>query len=212
MGSMMLHAGRFLILVSVIDLALGVGLRAQTQTQGQAQGQGQGQGNDRRRESRDAVLSMRSPEPSDLGKENLDRVAASAVQLRTVLIKDPGILVELKRWVANEATNSGQIVDDEMMSDQAIFDRLENDVPFRSLATRLVQRYGYLLPSINPDSEIAKEQDLLMKERVRRLAARQEQEDQDTLAAEDGEKNPNRQESKSEGTNCDPRIQPNCNH
>ena len=169
------------------------------------------QGNDRRTQSRDASTSVRSPESRDLAKDNLDRVAASAVQLQAVLLKDPGILVELKRWVANEATNSGQIVDDESLSDQAIFDRLESDVAFRSIATRLVQRYGYLLPSVNPESEIAKEQDLVMKERVRRLAARQEKADQDSMAAEEAEKNPEQRQSRIPRTICDPQSQTNCN-
>jgi len=39
-------------------------------------------------------------------------VAASADQLKEVLVKDAGILVELKRWVAKEATDNGQIVED----------------------------------------------------------------------------------------------------
>jgi len=85
-------------------------------------------------------------------------VAASADQLKEVLVKDAGILVELKRWVAKEATDNGQIVEDSSLTDQTIFDRLERDTAFRSVATRLVQRYGYLLPSINPDSEIGKQQ------------------------------------------------------
>ena len=152
---------------------------------------------------------MRSVESSDLAKENMERVAASSIQLQTVLLKDPGILVELKRWVATEATNSGQIVDDDSLTDQAIFDRLDHDVSFRSVATRLVQRYGYLLPSVNPDSDIAKEQDLIMKERIRRLAQRQEREDQDALAEEETGKNQD-QSSRVERTTCDPRSQANC--
>ncbi len=154
-------------------------------------------------------MSTRPVESPDLGRENLQRVAASSVQLQTVLLKDPGILVELKRWVANEATNSGQIVDDESLTDQAIFDRLEHDVMFRSVATRLVQRYGYLLPSVNPESDIAKEQDLLLKERVRRLAQREDREAQDSL--EETDKNLGHEQSKVERTSCDPRSQSNCN-
>jgi len=34
---------------------------------------------------------------SDLSKDNLDRVAASPAQIKEVLIKDPGLMVELKR-------------------------------------------------------------------------------------------------------------------
>jgi len=40
-------------------------------------------------------------------------------------------MVELKRWVAKEATDSGQVVEDSSLTDQAIFERLEQDVAFR---------------------------------------------------------------------------------
>src|SRR6202790_3790735 len=40
-------------------------------------------------------------EPSpDFAQENLRRVAASANQIRAVLVKDEGLLGELRRWVA----------------------------------------------------------------------------------------------------------------
>src|SRR5579885_2022252 len=113
----------------------------------------------------------------DFAKENLDRVAASAAQIRAVLSKDAGLMVELKRWVAKEATDNGQIVEDSALTDDAIFERLEHDVAFRSVATRLGQRYGYLLPTINPESEAAKEQDLVLRERARRLVQIEAQED-----------------------------------
>src|SRR5260370_77513 len=72
--------------------------------------------------------AYRTEEPSELAEENRGRVAASATQIRGVLVKDEGLLVELKRWVAKEATDNGQVVDDSMLTDQAIFDRLEQDV------------------------------------------------------------------------------------
>ena len=53
--------------------------------------------------------------------------------------------MELKTWVAKEATDNGQVVDDSMLTDQAIFDRLDHDVEYGETA-RMVQRYGYLLP------------------------------------------------------------------
>jgi len=120
-------------------------------------------------------------EISDLEKDNLSRVAASAAQLRGVLVKDPGLLVELKRWIAKEATDNGQIVNDADLTDNAIFDRLSSDIAFRSVATRLVQRYGYLRPTVDPDSEMGKQQELLIKERVRRLVQIESQEDADSL-------------------------------
>src|SRR5258705_10191591 len=117
-----------------------------------------------RRHASGYAEAVRADRLSDLAKENLQRVAASSSQLQTVLVKDPGILVELKRWVAKEATDNGQIVEDSALTDQAIFDRLDHDLGFRSVTTRLVQRYGYLLPSVNPDSDLGKEQDLIMKD------------------------------------------------
>jgi polysaccharide export outer membrane protein len=122
-----------------------------------------------------------NPEVSDLENENLLRVAASPSQIQDVLLSAPGILVELKRWAANEASDNGQILGDEDLTDSAIFERLRNDVAFRSVATRLVQRYGYLRPSVNPASEIGKEQDLLIKERVRRLVQIEALEDSEAL-------------------------------
>ena len=125
----------------------------------------------------------RAPELSELAQDNLNRVAASSVQIREVLVKDAGLLVELKRWVAKEAADNGQVVEDSNLSDLAIFDRLDRDVAFRSVATRLVQRYGYLLPSPNPDSSMAKEEDLVLKERARRLVQIEAQEDSEAMAA-----------------------------
>ncbi len=37
-------------------------------------------------------------------------VGASAAEVKTVLVKDPGLMVELKRWVAKDATDHGQII------------------------------------------------------------------------------------------------------
>jgi polysaccharide export outer membrane protein len=197
MGAKMVHIGKFLILTSLVASMFCVGVRAQ--------------GNNQRYQSREVVQSVRPAEPSDLAKENLERVAASAAQLQGVLAMDPGILVELKRWVAKEATDNGQIVEDASLTDQAIFDRLEHDVVFRSVATRLVQHYGYLLPSVNPESDIAKEQDLVMKERVRRLAQRQDRAEAEALEAEEATKKEEKQEPKVERTDCDSRHQRDCN-
>jgi hypothetical protein len=113
---------------------------------------------------------------SELGRENLSRVAASAEDIKTVLVKNTGLMVELKRWVAKDATTHGQIISDVDLSDDTIFDRLQSDVQFRSIATQLVQRYGYLVPQVNPDSAAGKQQELLAKERVKWMAQNEEEE------------------------------------
>jgi len=121
--------------------------------------------------------------PSELGRDNLSRVAASAPDIKTVLVKDTGLMVELKRWVARDATAQGQIISETDLTDDAIFDRLQSDVQFRSVATQLVQRYGYLVPQLNPDSAAGKEQELLVKERVKLLAQREDDEEQEKARA-----------------------------
>src|ERR1700688_2918290 len=121
--------------------------------------------------------SRRLSEASELANENYEHLAAAPRLVQEVLLTDPALLVELKRLAIKEATDNGQIVEDSSLTDQAIFERLEQDIKFRSLATRLVQRYGYLLPSFNPESEIAKQRDLVLKERARRQVQVEERED-----------------------------------
>ena len=82
--------------------------------------------------------------------------------------------MELKRWVAKDAADRGQIVKDSDLTDAAILSRLANDIRFRSAATRLLQSYGYLLPKVNPDSEVGREQAALEQERIRELVATQQ--------------------------------------
>jgi protein involved in polysaccharide export with SLBB domain len=140
----------------------------------------------------------------DLSQENLLRVAASAIQIRTVLIKDEGLLVELKRWIAKEATDNGQVVEDSKLTDQAIFERLERDIAFRSVATRLLQRYGYLMPTPNPDSDYAKEKQLVLQERARRLVQIEAQEDTESLKPQRNDRDLERTAA------CDPRREEDC--
>ena len=117
------------------------------------------------------LFAQTRPQPSspqsELGRQNMTHVAASVGQLVAVLHRDPGLMVELKRWIAKDATDHGQLISDSDLTDEAIFDRLESDITFRSVATALVQKYGYLQPSVNPESPLAKQQELLTQERVK---------------------------------------------
>src|ERR1700732_5405187 len=141
---------------------------------------------------------------SELGRENLSRAAASATDLKAILIKDVGLMVELKRWIAKDATGHGQIISDSDLTDEAIFDRLEMDVQFRSTATLLVQRYGYLVPKLNPESEAAKERELLVQERTKWLAQAQEQER--AMASQ------KRMAKVQNAANCDSQLDEQCNN
>jgi protein involved in polysaccharide export with SLBB domain len=107
---------------------------------------------------------------TELGRENLARVAASVQEIKLLLLKDSGLMVEVKRWMAKEATSNGQVINDMDLTDDAIFDRLVTDMPFRSAVTLILQKYGHLLPKLNPESEAAKERELVLQERARMLA------------------------------------------
>jgi protein involved in polysaccharide export with SLBB domain len=146
---------------------------------------------------------QQAPVPqSELARQNMARVAASTGQLIAILHRDPGLMVELKRWIAKDATDHGQLIADTDLTDEAIFDRLETDTNFRGVATLLVRKYGYLQPLVNPESPLAKQQELLMQERVKWLA-------QD----EESERANERQQQKlalQKPQACDPRISSNC--
>jgi polysaccharide biosynthesis/export protein len=167
----------------------------------------QGQVNQQPRAARAESRADGQSELSDLAKDNFSRVAASSLQIREVLVKDAGILVELKRWIAKEATDNGQVVEDSKLADDAVFDRLDRDLAFRSVATRLLQRYGYLMPSPNPDSSFAKQEDFLLKERARRLVQIEAQEDSESL--QPGKSSQTSQEVDRTAT-CDPRQDQDC--
>ena len=141
---------------------------------------------------------------SELAIGNYDRVAASVLEIKEVLLGNPGLMVELKRLIAQEASDGGQIVNDDDLTNQAVFDRLAADVGFRAAATRLLQRYGYLLPKVNPDSDAAKEQDLILKERARRLVQIESQEDMNSSQRQTLDRTRGTQES------CSPRYDTSC--
>ena len=106
---------------------------------------------------------------SALARQNLDYVAASAPDIEKVLEAQPGLLVELQHWVARDAADHGQMVDEQQMSKEGIYDRLDNDLKFRAVATRMLQSYGYLTPEVNPNSKMGREQQLQLVAAEKRL-------------------------------------------
>ncbi|MGD0226644.1 MAG: SLBB domain-containing protein [Terriglobia bacterium] len=161
--------------ISLLGFAGTPAVPAQEQEQGQPERQQrqerpeqqQQQGQERPRQQE---RLQRQERVADWATDNLDMVAATTAQIREVLAKDPGLMVELKRLMAKQAIEKGQIVAEKDLEDDAILDRLTTDIRFRALATRLLQRYGYLSPELNPLSPSGKEQDLMMRARAERLA------------------------------------------
>ena len=124
-----------------------------------------------------ATQASPSVRPPDIIADNLDRVAASAGQILDVLNREAGLMVELKRLLAQEAGESGQILEESDLTDTAVAERLSSDLRARVLATRLLRRYGYLVPRLNPDSDLKVEQSLLQQERAKILARAAERPD-----------------------------------
>lgn len=106
--------------------------------------------------------------PADIVADNLDRVAATADQILEILTREAGLMVEFKRLVAQDAGASGQILEESDLTNSAVTERLREELRSRVLATRLLQRYGYLLPKVNPDSELAAERNLALQDCYRR--------------------------------------------
>ena len=92
--------------------------------------------------SNSATQASPSVRPPDIIADNLDRVAASAGQILEVLNREAGLMVELKRLLAQEAGESGQILEESDLTDTAVAERLSSDLRVRVLATRLLRRYG----------------------------------------------------------------------
>ncbi len=108
---------------------------------------------------------------SALAEDNLNLVAASQSEISDVLRQNPGLLVELKRWMAKDAADRGQILEESDLEDSAIMLRLGQEQKFRAAATRLLQSYGYLIPKVNVDSEVGREQAALEREYIRQVVA-----------------------------------------
>ena len=81
-------------------------------------------------------------------QSNLNRVAAGRANPRSAG-EDIGLMVELKRWIARDAANE-QIVEDSTRRTRRSLSASSATWNW-SYATALLQRYGYLTPTLNPD-------------------------------------------------------------
>ena len=189
-GEIMVDQNKKNKVIAFLALALSFCMPAYAQRQSQG-GAAQGSGTET-----PARVRLHSP---DIISDNLERVAASADQILEVLNNEAGLMVELKRLLAQEAGVSGQILEESDLTDVSVAERLRSDLRSRVLATRLLQRYGYLVPRVNPDSDLEAEQKLVRQERAQFLARAAER--RDTL----GEAAPARQSAV-----CDPRSDSEC--
>ena len=158
----MKRVSMLLCFVMILSLEVAGGQQSPSQQGGEEQGTGGA--------ARQKSAPHTSWHGSGLVSDNLDRVAASAEQILEVVNRDAGLMVELKRAIAQEAGESGQILEESDLNEGAVAERLHEDLRTRVLATRLLRKYGYLLPKLNPDSDAAQEQRLVFQERAQELA------------------------------------------
>jgi protein involved in polysaccharide export with SLBB domain len=170
---------------------------SQNQSQTSAQNQNQQGQQAQTAQQRYPQVNLSSSDP--LAALNLDMVAASTSQIRAVLSQNPGLMIQVKRLLALQATERGQILTREDLTDQAVYDKLQNDLKFRSAATVLLQRYGYLMPTVNPQSDIGEVHQILLQQRALELAREEQQQgispSQPTTQATSA---------------CNPQMNPNC--
>src|SRR5262249_19883821 len=70
--------------------------------------------------SRPSLLNASPPRRGDIVADNLDRVAATTEQILEILNRDAGLMVELKRWIAEDAGESGQVLEESDLTNSAV--------------------------------------------------------------------------------------------
>ena len=154
-----------------------IALRAQNQPQNESQQSSGTQGQQAQSSGRNqqSAYPVQVANSDPLAALNLDQVAASTSDIRAVLSTNPGLMIEVKRLLALQATERGQILTQSDLTNQAVYDKLQSDLKFRSYVTRLLQRYGYLTPAVNPNSVLGQEQQILIQQRALQLARLEQQ-------------------------------------
>src|ERR1700733_2153512 len=124
-GSILMSQTRFDCLVRqtlVIGFALGLlllGIAGQQRVSAQAS-------------SRERELE---PEPT---------VSLSAATIIDILRREPGLLLEVKRVLVRKAYEQGRLLDPVDLSDDAVFQLLQDDENVRVLATEEIEKRGYV--------------------------------------------------------------------
>ena len=98
---------------------------------------------------------QKSPASSDLARQNRDQVSAPpAIQIKAILMEDPGLMVTIKQWVAQDATDHGQILSEDDLTDAAILIDLKMTYIFARWQRDLFRQFGFrcrrLIPEFGP--------------------------------------------------------------
>ncbi len=124
------HRGRVLLQISV---ALGLCLWQGTEAYSQAQ----------------AHRAANSKGRADAEAEQT--VSLSAAAIRQILVREPGLLLEVKKALVRKAYEQGRLLDPGDLSDETLFALLQQDNNVRILATREIEARMYIRAKPNMD-------------------------------------------------------------
>jgi polysaccharide biosynthesis/export protein len=87
-----------------------------------------------------------SREPSQAQKE-ADRLATLAPErIITILGSEPGLLLQVKKRLVKMAFEQGRILDEQDLTDEALYRLIRQDVNIRAIATREIEDRNYIRP------------------------------------------------------------------
>jgi protein involved in polysaccharide export with SLBB domain len=91
-----------------------------------------------------AQTSPAAPPTTRAAQEAEQRVSLSATAITQILRNEPGLLLAVKKALVRKAYEQGRILDPEELSDEALFQLLQQDNNARILATREIEDRHYI--------------------------------------------------------------------
>lgn len=85
-----------------------------------------------------------APENNRAAEEAEQRVSLSATAIAQILREEPGLLLAVKKALVRKAYEQGRLLDPAQLSDDALFQLLQEDNNVRILATREIEDRGYV--------------------------------------------------------------------
>jgi len=82
--------------------------------------------------------------PDRAEQEAEEMVSLSANAIQQILLREPGLLLEVKKALVRKAYEQGRLLDPSDLSDQALFSLLQQDNNVRILATREIEARMYV--------------------------------------------------------------------
>jgi hypothetical protein len=87
----------------------------------------------------------RAENPNDRAEQEAEQmVSLSAAAIQQILVREPGLLLEVKKTLVRKAYEQGRLLDPGDLSDETLFALLRQDNNVRILATREIEARMYI--------------------------------------------------------------------